>query len=68
MGAGGSCCTVMGSNASGCATGGMGVISVTVALSVTIVVAVVVMMMRFAIVINTSSARITCLYIAGFSI
>lgn len=50
--------------------GGMGMISVTVALSVTIVVAVVVvMMMRFAIiVINTSSARITCLYIAGFSI
>lgn len=28
----------------------------------------VVVMMRFAIVINTSSARITCLYIAGFSI
>lgn len=45
-----------------------GMISVNVALSVTIVVAVVVMMMRFAIVINTSSARITCLYIAGFSI
>lgn len=50
--------------------GGMGVISVIVALSVTILVVavVVVMMMRFAIIINTSSARITCLYIAGFSI
>lgn len=47
-------------------------LAVTVTMTLTVTVAVTkvkaVEMMRFAIVINTSSARITCLYIAGFSI
>lgn len=43
-------------------------VTVTMTLTVTVTKVKAVEMMRFAIVINTSSARITCLYIAGFSI
>lgn len=43
-------------------------LTVTVAVTVAVTKVKAVEMMRFAIVINTSSARITCLYIAGFSI